>query len=47
MTTKQLMTRQAHWAKALIDYHFIIIYYLEKKNKKADTLICHNNKIAL
>jgi hypothetical protein len=28
MTTKQLTARQAHWAEALADYHFMIIYHL-------------------
>jgi hypothetical protein len=38
MTTKQLNSRQAHWAKLLADYSFIIIYWSGKENAKANIL---------
>jgi hypothetical protein len=39
MTTKNLSTRQARWAKLLSRYHFKIIYRAGKANQKADALI--------
>ncbi len=40
MTTKHLTGRQARWAEALADYHFIINYRSGTQNTKADTLTC-------
>ncbi len=39
MFIKQLNRRQSRWAQFLIDFHFVIIYLLEKSNEKADSLI--------
>jgi hypothetical protein len=39
MFTKQLNRRQNWWAQFLIDFHFIILYLLEKFNEKANFLI--------
>jgi transposase InsO family protein len=38
MTSKNLNARQARWAEALADYHFIIKYRPGKENAKADAL---------
>ena len=38
MTTKQLTERQAQWAEALSEYYFIIMYWSDKQNTKADVL---------
>jgi hypothetical protein len=39
MFIKQLNRRQSRWAQFLTDFHFVIIYLLEKSNEKADSLI--------
>jgi hypothetical protein len=39
MFIKQLNRRQSRWVQFLIDFHFVIIYLLEKSNEKADSLI--------
>jgi hypothetical protein len=39
MFIKQLNWRQSRWAQFLIDFHFVIIYLLEKSNEKTDSLI--------
>jgi hypothetical protein len=39
MFTKQLNRRQSRWTQFLTDFHFVIIYLLEKSNEKADSLI--------
>ena len=46
MTTKQLTGRQARWAEALADYHFIIMYRTGKENTKADALTRRDDEIA-
>jgi transposase InsO family protein len=38
MTTKQLSSRQAHWAEFLSQYSFIIMYRPGKENERADAL---------
>jgi len=38
MTTKQLTSQQARWAKVLSEYYFIIMYYTRKENAKANVL---------
>ena len=38
ITTKQLNSRQVHWAELLAEYSFIIIYRLGKENAAADAL---------
>jgi hypothetical protein len=45
ITTKQLNQRQAHWAKVLLEFFFIIIYRPRKQNEKADALIYQGNKV--
>jgi hypothetical protein len=39
MFIKQLNRRQSRWAQFLTDFHFVIIYLLEKSNEKTDSLI--------
>jgi hypothetical protein len=39
MFIKQLNWRQSKWVQFLTDFHFVIIYLLEKSNEKADSLI--------
>jgi hypothetical protein len=39
MFIKQLNRRQNRWVQFLTDFHFVIIYLLEKSNEKADSLI--------
>jgi hypothetical protein len=38
MSTKQLTSRQAHWAEILSQFFFTIIYTPGKTNQKADSL---------
>ena len=38
--TKNLSSRQVHWAQELSKYHFRIDYYQDKVNNAADTLFC-------
>jgi hypothetical protein len=47
MTTKQLTGRQARWAKALTEYHFVIMYRTGKQNAKADALTRQDDKVEL
>ena len=47
ITTKQLTSQQARWAKALLEYHFIIMYRTRKENVKADALTRQDNKVKL
>jgi len=42
---KQLIVRQAHWAEALSEYYFIIIYCFKKDNTKVDILTKQNQNI--
>ena len=46
MSIKQLISRQARQAEALIDYHFTIIYRAGKQNTKADALTRRDDEIA-
>ena len=46
MTTKQLTGRQARWAEALADYHFVIMYRTGKENVKADALTRRDDELA-
>lgn len=44
MTSKELNARQACWAKALAEYHFVIQYCKGKDNLVADALTrCGND----
>ncbi len=45
MTTKQLTARQARWAKALLEYYFVITYWLGKDNVQADALTRKDNDV--
>src|SRR6266536_3361180 len=47
MTTKQLTGRQARWAEALSEYHFIIMYRSGKENAKADALTRRDDEVEL
>jgi hypothetical protein len=47
MTTKQLTSRQARWAEALTEYHFVIMYRTGKQNAKADALTRQDDKVEL
>jgi len=47
MTTKQLTGRQARWAEALAEYHFIIMYHSGKQNAKADALTRRDQEVEL
>jgi len=47
MTTKQLTSQQARWAKVLLEYHFIIMYYTRKENVKANALTWQDNEVKL
>ena len=47
MTTKQLTGRQARWAEALSEYHFIIMYRTGKENVKADALTRRDDEVEL
>jgi hypothetical protein len=47
MTTKQLTARQARWAEALAEYHFIIMYQPGKENTKADALTRRDEEVEL
>ena len=38
ITTKKLSARQARWAEYLSRFHFKLIYYTGKANKRADAL---------
>ena len=46
MTTKKLTSRQARWAEALAEYHFIIQYRSGKQNTKADALTRRDDEVA-
>jgi hypothetical protein len=45
MTTKQLNSRQARWAEALAEYHFVIMYRSGKQNGKADALTRRDDEV--
>jgi RNase H-like domain found in reverse transcriptase len=45
ITTKQLTSRQARWAEALAEYHFIIMYRKGKDNVKVDTLTRRDDEV--
>jgi hypothetical protein len=45
MTTKQLTGRQARWAEALSEYHFIVMYRAGKQNTKADALTRRDDEV--
>ena len=45
MTIKQLTACQARWAKALLEYYFVITYWPGKDNVQADALTCKDNNI--
>lgn len=45
MTTKQLTGRQARWAEALSEYHFIVMYRAGQQNAKADALTRRDNEV--
>jgi hypothetical protein len=45
MTTKKLTGRQARWAEALADYHFIIMYRIGKENTLADALTRRDKEV--
>jgi hypothetical protein len=45
MTTKQLSGRQARWAEALSEYHFIVMYRTGKQNGKADALTRRDDEV--
>jgi len=45
MTTKKLTGRQARWAEALADYHFIIMYRTGKENALADALTRRDEEV--
>ena len=47
MTTKQLTSQQARWAKVLLEYHFIIMYYTRKENAKANALTWQDDEVKL
>jgi hypothetical protein len=47
MTTKQLTGRQARWAEALAEYHFVIMYRTGKQNAKADALTRRDDEVEL
>ena len=47
MTTKQLTGRQARWAEALAEYHFIIQYRTGRQNAKADALTRRDEEVEL
>jgi hypothetical protein len=47
MTTKQLTGRQARWAEALAEYHFIIRYRTGKQNAKADALTRRDDEVEI
>ena len=39
MITKKLLRRQAHWAKFLSGFNFILFYTPDRENRKAKSLI--------
>jgi transposase InsO family protein len=45
MTSKQLTARQARWAEALAEYHFLIAYQSGKANSKADALTRRGHEV--
>jgi transposase InsO family protein len=45
MITKQLTARQARWAEALSEYHFIVMYRAGKQNAKADALTRRDEEV--
>ena len=45
MTIKKITRRQAHWAKFLSGFNFVISYTLGKENQKANLLTCRPNNL--
>lgn len=45
MKTKKLTQCQTQWAEFLSQYNFIVIYWPEKQNEKADLLIRHSEDL--
>jgi hypothetical protein len=45
MIIKHLTRRQARWAKAIVEYHFIIMYHTRKENAKADALTRKDDEV--